>query len=222
MKPLSRYTYGMLLVAALAFAATLVFAGTSRAGKKKPSKQTEDVDGAVAPAGGEKAGGEKAGGEKEIEATGEEGEEKPDPGEDGGGAGNDGEVKKKDEKAQKSDTSVLLPASEKGATVVLDGEEVGVTPLAPIKGLSVGTHELEVSKEGYYLYKAELDVPSSGTVRHDVLLEGGASKKTELPEFMKTWWFWTVVGAVVVTGTTVGIYYGVKEEPPDAVPFPPY
>lgn len=123
---------------------------------------------------------------------------------------------------KKSQAKVLLPVSEKGATVLLDDEEVGVTPLPALTGLAVGTHTLRVDKEGFYTYTAQIDVPEEGQLRHDVLMDGGASSQTELPAFMKTWWFWTAVGAVVLTGATVGIYFGVKEDPPDAVKFPPY
>jgi hypothetical protein len=117
---------------------------------------------------------------------------------------------------------LLIPVSEKGATVVVDGEEVGESPLPALGGLPGGTYEIRVDKEGFYTHTAEVDVPAGGSVRHDVLLDEGGSGKVEMPAFMKTWWFWTVVGAVVVTGATVGIYYGVQEDEPDAVPLPPY
>jgi len=130
--------------------------------------------------------------------------------------------KKKKKKGKKSKASLLIPVSEEGATVVIDGDEVGVTPIAPITGLTVGKHQIEVIKDGFHDYMGFVEIPGEGTIRYDIMLEGGKRKKIKVPKFLKTWWFWTAVGAVVATGVGVGIYYGVKPEEPSAVHFPPY
>lgn len=131
---------------------------------------------------------------------------------------------KKKKKKKESKARLLVPVSEEGAVVMIDGEEVGTTPIKPITGLTVGGHQIEVQKEGYNPYISYIEIPDSGTVRHDVSLKGGKKKhkKVKLPKFMKTWWFWTAVGAVVVTGTTVGIAVAAQPEEPDAIHFPPY
>ncbi len=130
--------------------------------------------------------------------------------------------KKKKKKGKTSKASLLVPVSEEGATVVIDGDEVGVTPIAPITGMTVGKHQIEVTKDGFHAYMGFVEIPAEGTIRHDVMLEGGKRKKVKVPKFLKTWWFWTAVGVVVATGVGVGIGYGVKPEEPSAVHFPPY
>ncbi len=131
------------------------------------------------------------------------------------------------EKAKKakevpSKASLLLPVSEIGAVVLLDGEELGVTPLASISGLTVGTHDLTVKKDGFFTYSAEVDIPADGSVRHDVLLASGANKDVVVPPLLRKWWFWTIVGSVVVAGAGVGIYFGARPAEPDGVPMPPF
>lgn len=156
---------------------------------------------------------EESGTDVDVEAEEEDGEE-----EEAGAKGK----KAKKKKGKESKASLLVPVSEEGATVLIDGEEVGVTPIAPITGMTVGKHQIEVLKDGYHSYMGFVEIPVEGTIRHDVMLKGGKRKKVALPKFMKTWWFWTAVGVVVATGVGVGIGVGVQPEEPNAVHFPPY
>jgi hypothetical protein len=170
---------------------------------------------------------EEAAGEDGGEA-GEEVEEEDDAGAEEAEADEKKEKKEKKakkkakKKGKKSEASLLVPVSEEGATVLIDGEEVGVTPIAPVTGMTVGKHQIEVVKDGYHDYMGFVEIPAEGTIRHDVMLKGGKRKKIKFPKFMKTWWFWTAVGVVVATGVGVGIGVGVQPEEPDAVHFPPY
>jgi len=151
-----------------------------------------------------------ADGEEDEEDKEEASAEQDDEGEEAG------------DEAEPSDAKLVVPVSEDGARVILDGEEVGLSPVLPITGLTVGEHVIEVQKEGFKPYWMEVQIPEDGLVRHDVLLAGGKGLKHPVPKFLKAWWFWTAVGVVVGAGVGVGIYFGVKPEEPDAVRFPPY
>lgn len=156
---------------------------------------------------------EEAAGEEEVEEAqedeeDEEAEEKP--------------KKKKKKKKKKSKAKLLLPVSETGATIVIDGDEVGVSPMAPLTGLTVGTHSVEVTKEGFHAYLADVEIPDKGTVRHDVTLKGGKRKKIKVPKFLKSWWFWTAIGAAAAAGVGIGVAVHVQPEEPNAVSFPTY
>ena len=79
-----------------------------------------------------------------------------------------------------------------------------------------------MKKDGCFAYSTEVDIPADGSVRHDVLLATSKRKDVKVPPILKKWWLWTIVGAVVVTGAGVGIYYGTRPAEPDGVPMPPY
>lgn len=58
---------------------------------------------------------------------------------------------------QKSGT-LSVSASEEGATIKLDGAIVGVSPLAEPLTVAGGLHELAVEKEGYVVYRADVNI----------------------------------------------------------------
>lgn len=58
---------------------------------------------------------------------------------------------------QKSGT-LAVSASEEGATVKLDGAIVGVSPLDEPLTVAGGLHELAVEKEGYVVYRADVNI----------------------------------------------------------------
>jgi hypothetical protein len=181
-------------VPVLALAAALAWAPAAWADDEE-QEADEEIDDEEAD---EEADGEEA---DEQEADEEDGEEAP---------------------AEESKASLLIPVSEEGAIVLIDGEEVGTTPLPPIKGLTVGSHVVEVEKEGFHTYHGEVKIPDAGLVRYDIDLKGGKRKRKPVPKFLKAWWFWTAIGVAAATGAGIGIYFGVRPEQPDGVKFPPY
>jgi hypothetical protein len=153
-------------------------------------------------------------GEEAVEEAGDETGDEGAADEEAAGEDESGEGKV-------SEARLLLPCPD-GALVLIDGEEVGTAPLAPVTGLTVGTHKITATKEGFANYAAEVAIPEEGTIRHDILFTGGKKPRKPVPKFLKAWWFWTAIGVVVATGTGVGIYLKVRPEEPNAVSFPPY
>ena len=102
-----------------------------------------------------------------------------------------------------------------GASITLDGKPWGTVPrTAEIKP---GVHQLEIHKPGFAPWSTTVQVEAGTKVDIPVMLQaeggagGGAAGSTPV---YKKWWFWAVVvgGAAAVTGTTLGIYYGTREE----------
>lgn len=100
-------------------------------------------------------------------------------------------------------TAVInLSANVSDATATLDGESLGTLPFSG--EFEAGTHQLEVTAEGYEM------------VRLAITLEAGQpfTRAVELfpvPEagepWYEKWWVWTIAG-VVVAGATAGIVLG--------------
>jgi hypothetical protein len=123
--------------------------------------------------------------------------------------------------------SISVLADVKDAEVVLDGEVVGETPLAaPLAGIAVGRHQLEVNAEGYSPFRETVDVKFQKTSRVVVSLSGAApiaplrpgARRDDRP-FYRRGWFWIgvgVVAAAVVTGAVIGSQLG----SPDVVSCP--
>ncbi|WP_438001212.1 PEGA domain-containing protein [Sorangium sp. So ce185] len=64
-----------------------------------------------------------------------------------------------------------LQASEAGATVFVDGEEVGQTPLREPVLLDVGTRKIRVTKKGFEAFEVSQQVPGGGVVTVAATLE---------------------------------------------------
>jgi len=197
---------------ALVLAVGVLLAGLAMGAPALAADSDEEAD------TGEASGDDEGGGdEDEDEDEDEDGEE--DAVQDDGDAEPSGD---ESEAGEGSDASLIVAVSEEGVTVTIDGEVVGETPLAAIGDLSVGTHDIEATKDGFHPYAGSVTVPAEGMVRHDIVLEGGARTRSKVPAWLKSWWFWTVVGVVVGTGVGVGIYFGVRPEEPDAIGMPPF
>ena len=122
--------------------------------------------------------------------------------------------------------SLLLAISAKGAKVFIDGNDMGLSPLDILEGITVGKHEISVEKSGYKTYSGSIDVQPAGEfpiTRHDIILEAAENKKKKKGVAGK-WWFWTILGGLVLGGAAaaIGVVYGGGDEETDAVPFPNY
>jgi len=115
--------------------------------------------------------------------------------------------------------SITLLADVDGATVILDGKIAGTTPLAgPIPRLSLGTHKLSVTREGFSSFARDVEVRFQKTTKVVVrlatsaggtqvpagALAGGSVGSADHPWYTSTW-FIVGVGVVAITaGALVG------------------
>jgi hypothetical protein len=123
---------------------------------------------------------------------------------------------------------LIVTADQDGAAVFVDGERVGTTPLPPIDGVAAGEHQVRVTCDGFVEHEARVDVAAGGEARVAAALVPVPPEERAAGErpFWRRWWFWTIVGGVVVTGTAVGLGVGLSQsEGPGqqfGVPFPTY
>lgn len=114
--------------------------------------------------------------------------------------------------------SIDVRVAPPGARVLLDGEEVAVAPLAGPLRVGPGTHVIEAR------------CPGHADARREVAVMAGERTVVELrpaplavepdpgigDEFSvaEQWWFWTLLGAVVVGGAvTAGVLLWPEDEP---------
>lgn len=105
---------------------------------------------------------------------------------------------------------IHIAASRPDAVVRLDGQDVGVVPLALSR--PAGRHDVDVRSLGFVPYHTTLSVMPGEEPRLDVKLT------PEKPAFYTRWWFWTGVGALVVGAvvTSTAVYFATRgREPPD-------
>lgn len=91
------------------------------------------------------------------------------------------------------------------ARVSVDGKFVGNAPVELV--LPAGTHDISLQSPGYEALASKAVVKADGRI--DVRL---TMKQT--PGITSRWWFWTGIGAVVVTGVVVTIALTTEREPP--------
>jgi hypothetical protein len=104
-------------------------------------------------------------------------------------------------------SGVLAVVVERAAArVTIDGKFEGNAPLELV--LPAGTHDVAVSSPGYEPLSSKAVVKADG--RADVRLTMHAT-----PSVFSRWWFWTGVGAVVVTGVAVGVALSTNRSPGD-------
>ena len=107
------------------------------------------------------------------------------------------------------------------ALVYVDDKLAGRTATGrpPAGGLRAtvpaGTHTVRVVKAGFRDWTGRVTVPANGTVEQTVALEQVADvtpgdKNPPSTPITKKWWFWTAIGAVVLTGAGIGIYYATR------------
>ncbi len=133
---------------------------------------------------------------------------------------------------------VLVAVNADEAEVVVDGESVGRTPIAPVE-LTVGTHTLAIRGVGYETYSRSIEVPAEG-LRVDVYLDPTADQAAQLAardaeqaegygqdegEWYEKWWVWAAIGGgvVVLTAfiTAVALAAGGGDGEQEGFPVPP-
>jgi len=108
-------------------------------------------------------------------------------------------------------------ANVPGAAILIDGKQLGTTPLPPQRGLRVGRHTLRVTKSGYTDTVQQVVVPFQKTVQVVVKLQTppnkrGVPRKRERPvPWYTRWWFWTSV-AVIAAGAGVALGFALSAD----------
>jgi tetratricopeptide (TPR) repeat protein len=113
--------------------------------------------------------------------------------------------------------TIVVSTKVRGAVVEVDGQPKARTPQRHRLYLEPGRHRLIVRSEGRVLYEGQVELKAGQHLLRKVVAtqrqeepkeQSWLTQQTRPPSrskpFYRTWWFWTVVGAVVV-GTTVGI-----------------
>jgi len=101
-----------------------------------------------------------------------------------------------------------------GASVFVDGSELGITPYK--RSAFVGKHKLVLRHTGYRSQQAEVEVDETQRRRTDLKLAPGTDpvqvvvvEKEKTPVYKK-WWFWVAIGgaAVAAAAITAGAVLG--------------
>ena len=124
------------------------------------------------------------------------------------------------ETASRSRGSLDVRSEPMGATVYVDGTELGVTPYK--RPLFVGKHKLTVRHVGYLSQQLEIEVADGQKVRQEIKMVAGTDPvsvvvvEKERTPLYKKWWFWTAIGgAVAVAGAvTAAIVLSNRPSPP--------
>lgn len=123
---------------------------------------------------------------------------------------------------------LLITVNVDGATVTIDGERVGVTPIAAAR-LAPGPHAVMVTAVGFMGARREVELDPGERERLDITLVASSAVPMDevivadgtVPtgnQWYEEWWVWTIVGGVVIVGAGVGIGVGVAASsgpPPD-------
>lgn len=111
--------------------------------------------------------------------------------------------------------NIAILSDVPGATVNLDGIDVGKTPLpAPLSGLPVGVHKLAVTREGFTSWSEDVPVRFEKTTQvvvHQSAMSEAARRAErrrraagETPIYAR-WYFWAGMAAsAILTGVAVG------------------
>lgn len=123
------------------------------------------------------------------------------------------EERLKNLEARVKQTGLSLSCDVAGATVLVDGKEVGKTPLSTPIALAPGSHDVKVVKDGFETFSAFISVNAGQTLEVSAKLptakEGGAVGGETRPGKRSYLWTWVLGGGAaalfVVGGVTGGL-----------------
>lgn len=117
--------------------------------------------------------------------------------------------------------AIAILSEVPGATVSLDGNAIGQTPLVgPLAGLSVGVHKLSVERPGFSPFEEDVPVRYEKTtqvlVRQRAVTDAArrelqARQPAGRKPIYARWYFWAGLAAVTV-GAAVGIGFAVPKQ----------
>ncbi|MBT9554983.1 MAG: PEGA domain-containing protein [Myxococcales bacterium] len=101
-----------------------------------------------------------------------------------------------------------------GATIAVDGKIAGTAPFDA--DVPAGKRQILVQAPGHKAFTQTVELEGGKVFDLLVTLEPAAVTSSELePDedpIYKKWWFWTIIGAVVVGGTVTGVVLGMPED----------
>jgi hypothetical protein len=128
---------------------------------------------------------------------------------EGGGVALDDENRREAEAAVAEMVSrlgeVQINVDTPGVEVVLDDARVEPVQMGGLR-VRAGRHSLRVTAPRYLEETRQIDVASGGVTVVNISLQPDPAFREEVP-LVRRWWFWTVIGAVVV-GTATGLAVG--------------
>lgn len=124
---------------------------------------------------------------------------------------------------------IMVTVNVDGATVRIDDETIGESPVAAHQ-VTPGRHTVTVQRDGYMLFRRDIEADMGETERLDVTLQtlqsagldpagvAGAEGAQRGPEWYEHWAFWTAVGGgVLLISGAIGIGIAVSS---DQAPLP--
>jgi len=112
---------------------------------------------------------------------------------------------------------VTINSNAKGATVKVDGKILGVTPFID-QEVSPGKVVLSIEAPGYEAFLEELEIVAgqpytlvSKLKKLPSAVQADSAEQAGGPAFYDTWWFWTIMGTVVVSTTALALTVGQPE-----------
>jgi hypothetical protein len=109
--------------------------------------------------------------------------------------------------------TMALAVSEEGATVIVDGAIVGSSPMAALE-MAAGLHTLSIEKEGFVVYKQDIQIAEKQTLAVTAMLNPSAEFKRsyrERADFVRTMaWLSTGLGVAALAGGGYFFYDGMQ------------
>lgn len=121
--------------------------------------------------------------------------------------------------------TLLVTVNVDGARVLIDGEEIGTSPVAPVE-VREGRREVAVTMPGYLDVRRQEQIAPGERARIDVRLQPIGAHAAALTtgavttgegrdrqqDLTSEWWFWTAVGAAaLVLGVAIGVGVAVSD-----------
>ena len=114
---------------------------------------------------------------------------------------------------------VKIFANVPGALVVIDGKLAGEIPFN--KDIPAGKHTITVKALNHAPFEQNVDVIAGQWLELQVRLQASGTTEAATEDSVATkWWFWTVIGAVVIGGAATGLALGLQDSTAPAPPAP--
>lgn len=122
--------------------------------------------------------------------------------------------------------TIRVPDGAEGATITLDGREVLHAALDVAAPTDPGEHTLILSRDGATISAEQITLEEGDsevvTLYSQSLTpvggpEGAVDESESDGGILGEWWFWTIVGAVVVAGVVIGVAAAAASGPEDPI-----
>jgi hypothetical protein len=104
---------------------------------------------------------------------------------------------------------IAVTANVDGATVTINGQEKGETPLdGKLKVLAPRAYRVDLTKDGFTPFAARIDVPPDATIE----VRAEMSRDQGTVPWYKRWYLWAIVGGVVAASAIGVLVYEVQPD----------